>query len=181
MIVHLPSVLTRDVFLARHPVPHVIVGHLDQPEAREEEADLRDEPGYFSSLTWAVAALGLAGDCTVRMLEDWSTVWLAFAREGDAARVRALVGALSEVPVRHESASVATFIFDRTLHDRLLAIRDRRIADIERAFLTGEGVTYVHIDGVPLEFEPGPLADDWGAAGPTWHTEGDFPLGDADG
>ena len=175
MIVRLPSTLTRDAFLERHPVPHVIVGHLDQEEPIPGDEYLRDEPGCYSSLTWAVASLELSGDYAVRMLEGWSTVWLSFARSEDAQKVRDLVGALPEVPVTGECQSSATFVFDRLLHDRLCAIRDRRVACIEGARLRGEEVTYLQADGTPSDPDDVDEADYGG-----FQIEGGFPLGPDD-
>lgn len=175
MIVRILSTLTRDAFLERHPVPHVIVGHLDQEEAIPGDEFMRDEPGCYSSLAWAVASLELSGDYAVRMLEDWSTVWLAFARSEDAEKVRGLVGALPEVAVTGECQSSATFVFDRLLHDRLCAIRDRRVASIEGARLRGEEVTYLQADGAPSDPDDIDEADYGG-----FQIEGGFPLGPAD-
>lgn len=161
MIVHLPSMLTRDTFLTRHPVPHVVIGHFDEPEAEptgvwanETVRDhvIRDEAGGFSALTWAIASLGLGGDCVARMLDDWSTVWLAFAREDDALRVCTLVNALPETPVAGECTSAATFVLDALLLERLRVLRDRRIAQVEAAQRAGEEVLYVQADRVPLNY-----------------------------
>ena len=157
MIVHLPSMLTRDAFMARHREPHVIVGHFDEREPTDAWANeavrerlVRDEAGGFSALTWAIASLGLAGDCVARLCDDWSTVWLAFAREDDALRVCTLVNALPEAPVAGECASAATFVLDALLLERLRAIRDRRLATVEAAQLAGEEVVYVQVDRAPL-------------------------------
>jgi hypothetical protein len=161
MIVHLPSMLTRDVFLTRHPVPHVVVGHFDEPESEPtgvwanqtvREHVICDEPGGFSALTWAIASLGLGGDCVARMLDDWSTVWLAFAREDDALRVCTLVNALPETPVAGECASAATFVLDALLLERLRVLRAHRLARIEAAQRAGEEVHYMQVDRGPLNY-----------------------------
>lgn len=151
MIVHLPSMLTRDAFMARHREPHVIVGHFDEREPTGVWANeaVHDEPGGFSALTWAIASLGLTGDCVARLCDDWSTVWLAFAREDDALKVCTLVNALPEAPVAGECASAATFVLDALLLERLRAIRDRRLATVEAAQLAGEEVVYMQVDRVP--------------------------------
>lgn len=154
MIVRLPSVLIPEQFLARYPEPHVIVGYLDRAETPREYVrggrrvgeTVAVELSWSSALTWALWAFELPGDCSVCMADDWTTIWLAFAREDEAARVRALVGALAEVPVVGESASAATFTFDLLLHERLAAIRDRHIAALAAAEQAG-GVTYVRPNG----------------------------------
>ena len=159
MIVRLPSAFVAEAFLKRHPEPHVIVGYLDRPEPppREYVYDpnrgskvTSTEPSWYSVLPWAIWSLELPGDCTIRLLDDLSTLWLAFELEEDAARVRALVGALEEMPVAGECRSAATFTFDLLLHERMAAIRDRHFAAIDAAERSGEGVTYVQPNGETL-------------------------------
>lgn len=154
MIVRLPSVLIPEQFLARYPEPHVIVGYLDRAETPREYVrggrrvgeTVAVEPTWSSALGWAMASFELPGDSSFRMIDDWSAVWLAFALEEDAVRVRALVGALEEVPVAGECTSAATFTFDLLLHERLAAIRDRHIAALAAAE-QADGVTYVRPNG----------------------------------
>lgn len=154
MIVCPPSVLIPEQFLARYPEPHVIVGYLDRAETPREYVrggrrvgeTVAVEPSWSSALTWALWSFEVPGDCSVCMADDWTTIWLAFALEEDAVRVRALVGALEEVPVAGECATAATFTFDLLLHERLVAIRDRHIAAIAAAE-QADGVTYVRPNG----------------------------------
>lgn len=162
-------------FLKKHAKPHIIVGHYDP-------LDHRDENGigpvtYRIALGIVMNTLDLAGECTDMVDPEACTLNLMFERADDAAKVCRLVQA-TPAKALADSASRAEFVFDQAVFERLRPLRDARMAAIRAAYERDEPVEFVPRTVSPEEPEPGPIADDWGNRGPlrVMHR---FPLDDA--
>jgi hypothetical protein len=169
--------LDRFTFAAKHPRPHVIVGHYNPLEQIDEEAT--GEPSYFGVLVSAQKALALAGDCTGLVDMGTATIKLSYALAEDAAWVRALVYAVPDWPAG-DCASTAFFNYDRELYDRLRVICDGRTGTIGAAFgrqeerqqVIGTAEPFDHIDGRRAS----PVDDDWGCKGSLVRVSARYPL-----
>ena len=164
-------------FLKKHAQPHLIVGHYDP-------LDHKDENGigpvtYRIALGIAMNTLELVGECTDMIDPETCTLNLMFECADDAAKVCELVQA-TPAKALADSASRAEFTYDQAVFERIRPIRDTRMAAIRTAYERNEPVEFVPRAVSPEEPEPGPIADDWGNRG-HMTVLGGFLLGNAGG
>lgn len=162
-------------FMKKHARPHVVVGHYDP-------LDHKDENGigpvtYRTALSIVMNGLDLAGECTDMIDPEACTLNLMFERGEDAAKVCQLVQA-TPAKALADCASRAEFTYDQALFDRIRPMRDTRMAAVRAAYERDEPVEFVRPAVSPEEPEPGPIADDWGNRG-HMRVMHRFPLGDA--
>ena len=117
-------------FLKRYAKPHIIVGHYDP-------LDHRDENGigpvtYRIALGIVMNTLDLAGECTDMIDPEACTLNLMFERADNAAKVCRLVQA-TPAKALADSASRAEFFYDHELFERIRPLRDARMAAIRAA------------------------------------------------
>jgi hypothetical protein len=148
MIVRFRRTLDPATFAKKHPMPHVIVGHYNPHEQIDEEGT--GQPSYFTVLGTAQNALSLAGECSGFVDMGTATIKLSYAVAEDASRVRELVNATPDKSLGH-CASMAFFNYDRSLYDKLRAIRDERVAIVRAALESGEDVKHVIGAGAPID------------------------------
>ena len=141
MIVRFARTLDPFTFAENYPMPHVIIGRYNPHEQIDEEGT--GHPSYFTVLGRALNGLSLAGESTGFVDTRTATIKLSYALAEDAARVCALVSAM---PARivGDSATLASFNYDRALYNRLRAVRDERVEAITAAYERGEVVKHVH-------------------------------------
>ena len=141
MIVRLARTLDPFTFAEKYPMPHVIIGRYNPHEQIDEEGT--GQPSYFKVLGTAQNGLSLAGKCTGFVDTRTATIKLSYALGVDAARVCALVSAM-HARIVGDCATLASFIYDRALYNKLRAIRDDRIGAIMTAYERGEDVKHAH-------------------------------------
>lgn len=110
--------LCADEFARRHPTPSVVVARL----ARGLPFDQASDAGYFALLVEAMNAIGCVGDFSAYVHLPTAIVRFDFARRQDAALLSAFTQATPDDD-RPDAARLASFTYDRALHDRLLALR----------------------------------------------------------
>jgi hypothetical protein len=139
MIVRLARTLDPFTFAEKYPMPHVIIGRYNAHEQIDEEGT--GQRSYFRVLRTCQNGLSPAGECTYSVDMSAATIKLSYALAEDAARVCALVSA---VPARvvGDCATLACFTYDRSLYNKLRAIRDDRIGAITAAYERGEAVKH---------------------------------------
>jgi hypothetical protein len=170
MILRFRRTLSPWDFAAKHPKPHVIVGHYNPLQQIDEEAT--GQPSYFAVLGTVQNALSLVGDCSGLVDRETATITLSYALAEDARRVGELLKATPDRSIGdHASsdyASMAFFTYDRQLYDRLRVIRDERMNTIRAAFERGEEVKHAFTDEAvnePGTRKASPLDDDYGRWG----------------
>lgn len=110
--------LCADEFARRHPTPCIVVARL-APGLPFEPAH---DAGYLALLVEAMNAIGCVGDFSAFVHLPTAIVRFAFARRQDAALLSAFTQATPDDD-RPDAARLASFIYDRALHDRLLVLR----------------------------------------------------------
>ena len=111
-------------FAKKHPTPHVIVGYYDPREQIDEEAV--GKISYFRLLGSMHRFLPLVGEFTGVVESGTATMRWSYALADDAEHIAKLVGAAgADRPGNH--ASIAFFIYDRVLYDKLSALLDEKM------------------------------------------------------
>ena len=93
MIVRLARTLDPFTFAEKYPMPHVIIGRYNPHEQIDEEGT--GQPSHFKVLRTCQNGLSLAGECTYSRDMSAATIKLSYALAEDAARVCALLSAVS--------------------------------------------------------------------------------------
>lgn len=110
--------LCADEFARRHPIPCVVVARLAPGLPFEQENDA----GYLALLVEAMNAIGCFGDFAAFVHLPTATVRFCFARRQDAALLCAFTQATPDEDMPG-AEMLASFAYDRALHDRLLVLR----------------------------------------------------------